>query len=79
MRRSRAERKAGRSAEVVSLSVARLREIIETIPEDSGLWRAQFGSRGKAEMLVRIARLELNNRTVVAAVREPDGMLRVSL
>jgi hypothetical protein len=79
MRRSRAERKAGRGAEVISIPVARLREIIQTVPEDSGLWRVQFGRRGKAEMLVRIARLELNNRTVVAAVREPDGMLRVSL
>ena len=78
-RHSREARREGRALEVVSIPVANLRAIVQAIPEGSGLWRAQFGELTKAEMLVRVARLEMNNRTVVAAIKEPDGRLRMKL
>jgi len=78
-RRSREARREGRAPEVVSIPVANLRAIVQAIPEDSGLWRAQFGDHTKAELLVRVARLEMNNRAVVAAIKEPDGRLRMKL
>jgi len=78
-RRSREARREGRGPEVISIPVAKLRAIVQAIPDGSGLWRAQFGEHTKAEMLVRVARLEMNNRSVIAAVKEPDGRLRMKL
>jgi len=78
-RRSRRARREGRGAEVVSIPVANIRAMVQAIPEESELWTSQFGEMTKAEILVRVARLEMNNRTVIAAVREPDGRLRMKL
>jgi len=63
----------------VSIPVANIRAMVQAIPEESELWTSQFGEMTKAEILVRVARLEMNNRTVIAAVREPDGRLRMKL
>ena len=78
-RHSRELRRQGRAPEIVSIPVAKLRRFVELLDEHSPLWRAQFGHESKAAMLVRIARVETNNRTVLAARREPDGRLRVRL
>jgi len=78
-RHSREMRRQGRAPETVSIPVANIRRIIELLDEGSPLWRAQFGHESKAAMLVRIARVEANNRTVLAARREPDGRVRLRL
>jgi len=78
-RHSREMRRQGRAPEIVSIPVAKLRRLIELLDERSPLWGAQFGSYSKAEILTRLARIEMNNHTVLAAVREPDGSLRLRL